>query len=459
MGGESGAGESGGAESERGESAPARQTPPNARSLLHHWFAWSLVLLGGLLAFVMSFAYLHAFLEPTNRLQNLPIGIVNLDRGATAVGEPLQAGDQVVAQATAPQPGSKQPVHWVRFRTQEELERAIRDFDVYGGFVVPADFSQRIATLGTSLGAAPPAAIDVLESSGTGQFGAAVFDRIANTLVPEASSSVRDQVLGKLRTAGVSVPASGITSLGNPVVAHTTDLVPVSSKSGRGLAPFYFALMMTLAGFATTTAVSIGIDVLAGHEEFDVLGHVIRLPDRGASESVRWRAKLVIVMVMAPLAAAAETLMAVHLLGMQNSSTWKLFLFAWLGIAAIASLTLVFLVAFGIIGELVAVIFITIFGVPSALGVYPQYALPSLFRFISGWHPLRYATDGARSITFFDARGAAGLDRAVVVLAIWWVATLLAGWALAAFVDWWSGRRRARAAALAGARAVDAVNA
>jgi len=404
------------------------------------------VLLGGFLAFVMSFAYLHAFLEPTNRLEDLPIGIVNLDRGATALGEPLQAGAQVVEQAVAPQPGARQPVRWVHYRTRAALEHAIRDFDVYGGFVVPTDFSRRIATLGTSLGAAPPARIDVLESSGTGQFGAAVFDRIANTLVPEASTSVRDQVLGKLGSAGVSVPASGIASLGNPVVAHATDLVPVSTRSGRGLAPFYFALMMTLAGFATTTAVSIGIDVLAGHEEFDVLGHVIRLPDRGASESARWRAKLVIVMAMSPLAAAAMTLMAVELLGMQTSSTGKLFLFAWLGIAAVASLTLVFLVAFGIIGELVAVIFITIFGVPSALGVYPQYALPPLFRFISGWHPLRYATDGARAIVFFDARGAAGLDRAVVVLSVWLVATLLAGWALAAFVDWWSGRRRARAA-------------
>ena len=40
----------------------------------------------------MSFSYLHAFLEPTNRLEGLPIGIVNLDRGADALGQRLDAG-------------------------------------------------------------------------------------------------------------------------------------------------------------------------------------------------------------------------------------------------------------------------------------------------------------------------------------------------------------------------------
>ncbi len=420
---------------------------PNARSLLRHWFAWSLVALGGVLAFIMSFSYLHAFLEPTNRLEDVPIGIVNLDRGASALGQELKVGDQVVQQAVAPQPGPKQPVRWVRYRSRAALAHDIRDFNVYGGFVIPADFSARIAALGTALGDAPPARIEVLASSGTGQFGTAVFDRITGTLVPEASAAVRAQVLDQLTAAGLQVPPSGVRTLGTPVVAKTIDLVPVSDKSGRGLAPFYFALMMTLAGFASTTAVSIGIDVLAGHEEFDVLGRIVRFPDRGVTESARWRAKAVIVMAMAPLAALAETVMAVDILGMQTSSAAKLFFFAWLGIAAVAALTLVFLVAFGIIGELVAVIFITIFGVPSALGVYPQYALPPLFQFISDWHPMRFATDGARSIVFFGGRSAAGLGTAIPVLFAYLVGSILAGWGLAKVVDVWTAHHRARQAA------------
>ena len=255
---------------------------------------------------------------------------------------------------------------------------------------------------------------------------------------------MRKQVVDQLQAANAQVPPAGVKTLGTPVVARTVDLVPISDVSGRGLAPFYFALMMTLAGFATTTAVSIGIDVLAGHEEFDVLGRIIRLPDRGANESARWAAKAVIIVVMAPLAALAMTVMAVNILGMQTSSWSNLFLFAWLGITAVAALSLVFLVAFGIIGELVAVIFITIFGVPSALGVYPQYALPPLFRFISDWHPMRFETDGARSIVFFGSRTASGLGTAIPVLFAYLVGSLLPGWALARLVDHWTARHRRR---------------
>jgi uncharacterized phage infection (PIP) family protein YhgE len=136
--------------------------------------------LGGVLALVMSFSYLHAFLEPTNRLEGLPIGILSLDRGADAPGEPLDAGKRVVAEATAPKPGDQQPIRWVHFSSRAAMVRAIRDFDVYGGFVVPADFSENIVALGTARGVAPPARIDVLASSETGQFGTAVFERVTN---------------------------------------------------------------------------------------------------------------------------------------------------------------------------------------------------------------------------------------------------------------------------------------
>jgi uncharacterized phage infection (PIP) family protein YhgE len=165
------------------------------------------------------------------------------------------------------------------------------------------------------------------------------------------------------------------------------------------------------------------------------LGRIIRFPERGITESARWRAKVVLAMAMAPVAALLETVMAVNVLGMDTSSWVKTFLFAWLGIAAIAAITLVFLTAFGILGELVAVIFITIFGVPSALGVFPSYAVPAFFKFTSSWHPMRYATDGARAIIFYGARGGAGLSAAVAVLAAYLVGAVAVGGLIAGVVD------------------------
>ncbi len=408
---------------------------PSARSLWRHPLAWSLVLLAGLLTATMTFSYLYGFLEPTRRLQDFPVGLVNLDRGATFGTEHVDAGAQLVAQATAPLRTSRQPIKWHVLSSRGELVRALRDSNVDGGFVVPADFSERIVTLGLRLGSAPTARLEVLKSSGVGTFGVAVFDRVTQQLVTTASSEIRTQLVARLQQGGAQIAPDSVAALGDPVRAQSTDAVPIGSRSGQGLAPFFFAFIMTLAGFVSATSISIGIDVLAGHEEFDVLGRIIRFPQRGVTESARWRAKLAGVLAMAPIAGLVQTLVAVDLLGMDTSSWTKTFLFAWLGIASIATLALVFLCAFGITGELVAIIFITVFGIPAALGIFPQYAVPPFFRFVSSWHPMRFETDGARAILFFNARGAAGLTDAVWVLLAYLAGAIIVGGLTAGVVD------------------------
>jgi hypothetical protein len=411
-----------------------------ARYLWRHPLAWTLLPLAGVLAATMTFSYLYGSLEPTRRLQDFPVGIVNLDRGATFGTERVNAGTQLVATATTPLRAAHQPVKWHVLSTRSALLRALHDRDVEGGFVVPPDFSARIVTLGMSLGHAPPARIDVLKSSGVGTFGVTVFDQVTQRVVSGASNEVRAQLVSRFQQFGVQIQPTAIAALGDPVRAHSVDAVPIGGRSGAGLSPFFFAFIMTLAGFVAATSISIGMDVLAGHEEFDVLGRIIRYPARGVTESVRWRAKLAAVLAMAPLAALIQTVVAVDLLGMDTSSWTKTFLFAWLGIAAIGALVLVFLCAFGIAGELVAIVFITVLGIPASLGIFPEYAIPSFFRFIASWHPMRFETDGARAILFFNARGTAGLADAVWVLLAYLASSIVVGGLVAAAVDHFRSR-------------------
>jgi hypothetical protein len=113
--------------SRRRRLAPDPARPPDARSLLRRPFAWSVVALGAVLAATMTFSYLYGFLEPTRRLHDLAIGIVNLDRGAAFGGERITAGAQVVAEATRPQPGPVQPIRWRVLRSRAALLRELRD--------------------------------------------------------------------------------------------------------------------------------------------------------------------------------------------------------------------------------------------------------------------------------------------------------------------------------------------
>jgi ABC-type polysaccharide/polyol phosphate export permease len=125
---------------------------------------------------------------------------------------------------------------------------------------------------------------------------------------------------------------------------------------------------------------------------------------------------------------------AVGILGMEVASAPKAYAVGVLGAVTVGMVALVFLTLFGLAGELLGILFTTIFGVPSALGVYPAPAMPGVFRFIASWHPMRYLTDALRSIAFFGASGA-GLGRAVVIISLWLVGALVAGAVSALLLD------------------------
>lgn len=147
-----------------------------------------------------------------------------------------------------------------------------------------------------------------------------------------------------------------------------------------------------------------------------------------------WGLKLAATLAMTTLAGWLVTAMAIGILGMSAGSTWKVGLFAVLGVTMSAMITLTLLTAFGIPGELFAFFFAVIFGVPSAGGVYPVQALPTFFRFLHAWMPLRYLTDGSRALIYFNGADL-GLTRAVVVLSAYAVGALLVGAAMAWRID------------------------
>lgn len=101
-----------------------------------------------------------------------------------------------------------------------------------------------------------------------------------------------------------------------------------------------------------------------------------------------------------------------------------------LGVLALAWLTLAVITGFGELGLLVAVLATTIFGVPSARGVYPVEAMPAFFRAL-GFLPMRWIVDGARASFYFDGRGAAGLQGSIIVLSFYIVGSLACGVAIA----------------------------
>jgi YhgE/Pip-like protein len=96
---------------------------------------------------LIFYAYLAAVASPQENLKDLPIALVNEDRGADLAGEDVNLGDRVVENVTNPDSPAAGTVDWVRPDTRGEALKAIGNGEYYGAIVIPEDYTQRISGL------------------------------------------------------------------------------------------------------------------------------------------------------------------------------------------------------------------------------------------------------------------------------------------------------------------------
>lgn len=397
------------------------------RTWLRRPLTWAAVVVAGLLGAVLTSSYIGGFLDPMGNLSDAPIGFVNEDAGTNVAGQNIAAGEQIQQAVTSNTDGGR--IGWRVLTSRSEAERLIRDNELWGALVVPSSFSADLAAIGTAAAsgaAAPQAKIDVLENEASGLFQDSFFTELSNTAIAAASQEANQQLVGLLDQGQITIAPDAAVALGEPVVADQHRTVALPPKAGRGLAPFYLAVMIGLSGFLAASIANIVIDLQRGTDKLELLGRDLTFAVADGTPWARFVTKATCTVLGAGLGGLLAVLTAVGILGMDVSSAPKAYAVGVLGAVSVGMVSLLFLILFGMVGELLGVLFTTIFGVPSALGVYPSEAIPGFFDWISSWHPLRYLTDAMRSVAFFGGSGA-GLGKAVTVLALWLaVATLLA---------------------------------
>lgn len=373
------------------------------------------LVLASIAALATAFGYLGGFLDPDGNARDMPLALVNEDQGAT-LGQSVEFGGQVVAQIRAPNAALGRKVKWTVLPSRQAALDGIAQDRYFAALVVPADFSRRLVGIATATTSVPvPARIEVLTNPASGSYAGTFSQTVATTAVDTVARLTSAKLADALTGAGVRLTPAAARVLGRPVEATITVAHPLGSNTGRGIAPFYFAVVLTLVGIIGATVAGTAVDVAAGRVSLELVGHEVRRPRLESSPGRLWRAKVGATLLIAVASAWLVTWMGVGVLGMQVANVWALGAFATLAVTMSSMITLALLIAFGVAGELLAVFFTTIFGVPSAGGVYPLQAMPGFFRFLHAWLPLRYVTDGTRALIFFNGADV-GLARAVWVL-------------------------------------------
>ncbi|MCZ9354475.1 YhgE/Pip domain-containing protein [Streptomyces mutabilis] len=143
-----------------------------------------------LLPLLYGALYLWSFWDPYGRLDRVPVALVNDDRGATADGEKLTAGDDITEGLR-----ESEVFDWHEV-SAAEARRGVEDGTYYLSLTMPADFSHRIAS---SAGESPETgALQVRTNDANnyivGQISRTVFAEVREAASSKASRSFLDRI-------------------------------------------------------------------------------------------------------------------------------------------------------------------------------------------------------------------------------------------------------------------------
>jgi YhgE/Pip-like protein len=397
------------------------------------WIASGLIT--GVLALLFAVLYVGANIDPAGHMKNLPVGLVNADKGAAVDGKQVNLGAQITDSIKKSTAGGDK-IDW-KVMDEREVKEELGKGKLYGALVVPADFTSSVSALTGTTAAETPVrpALTVLTNQSAGSLGSSLA-RVATTQAAESASlHIGKELTAQTGAQQAKLPAAARVLLADPAAVTVKDGHPLDSHSGLGLTAFYYALALVVVGMLSANVISGQVDHTLGYTHND-LGP-LRL-HRPLIRATRVQTLAISSTLMAALSLLMGTLVmvgAVGIMGMDASHLPLLWLYSVCAVAVSGIGALTLLAVFGTPGMLVATLVFIGMAVPTANATTPIQALPGFYRFLAEFEPLRQIAGGIRSILYYGAQGDAGLTRGWVMMAVGLVAAALFGFGVLGWYD------------------------
>ncbi|WP_043718927.1 YhgE/Pip domain-containing protein [Nocardia asiatica] len=394
-----------------------------------------------LLMALLSVMYLGYVVDPEKNLHDLPLAVVDQDVGDTLAGQPADVGRQITEALTANIPADKVDLRVVGIT---EAQRLLRDGKIYGAIVIPSDFTKRLAILGAASvvpGQVDRPVITVETNPRTGAYATQITLRIAEQALDQVNVTVGRQLTAavdeQLRSSGAPAPQPAGASrllLAEPIDVVIAPYRPLPEGTGGGLSAFFYTLLILLAGFTGAMIIHTMVDASLGFTPTEYGPWYVHYPPTPISRLRTLLLKWGVLAIAAPIVSAVFLAVATAL-DMPIDKALLLFLYSTFAMLAVGVTALSILAAFGAAGMLVNLILFIVLGLPSAGGTVPIEATPTYFAWLSTFEPMHQVFLGVRAILYFEAGGAAGLERGIWMTLLGLVIGLCGGAAVTAFYD------------------------
>ncbi|MEY9995469.1 YhgE/Pip-like protein [Streptomyces sp. V4I8] len=389
----------------------------------------------GVLALLFAVFYVGANIDPVGHTKELPVGLVNADKGAAVAGQQVNLGARITESIKKSTAGGDR-IDW-KVMGEKEMKEELGKGKLFGALVVPADFTSSVTALTGTAPAGTPArpTLTVLTNQSAGSVGSGLARTATTQAAENASRQLGKQLTAQTGAQQAKLPAAARVLLADPAAVTVEDGHPLASHSGLGLTAFYYALTLVVVGMLSANVISGQVDHALGYTHNDM--GPLRL-HRPLIRATRVQTLAISSTLMAGLSLLMGTLVmagAVGIMGMDASHLPLLWLYSVCAIAVSGIGALTLLAVFGTPGMLVVTLVFIGMAVPTAGATTPIEALPGFYRFLAEFEPLRQITGGIRSILYYDAQGDAGLTRGWVMMAVGLTAAALFGFGVTRWYD------------------------
>ncbi|MFF4160229.1 YhgE/Pip domain-containing protein [Streptomyces sp. NPDC001678] len=397
------------------------------------WIGTGLIL--AVVSTLFALLYVGGNVNPKGNLRDLPVALVNSDKGLDANGKHLNFGEQVVSGIKKSAEGNKS-FDW-QVLSRQEADKKLGQGKLYGAIVVPQNFTAAVSGLTSPQQQAQPArpALTVLTNQSAGSFGSSMASQATQKAAHGASAQLGKQLLDRAAAQKAPLAPAAKLMLADPVSVQVADGHPLGTHSAMGLSAFYYALVLVVCGMLGANAITNQVDTALGYLHSDFGPFRMRQPLRHTSRVRTLAIGSLLMLAFSVVMGSIVEGATVGILGMDASHLGLLWVYSVATIAVVGISALTLLSVFGVPGMLLSAIVFVAMAVPSSGATVPLEALPGFFRWLSEFEPLRQITGGMRSILYYGAQADAGLTRAWISMGIALVVALLFGFGVTRFYD------------------------
>ncbi|MEH7253473.1 ABC transporter permease [Neobacillus niacini] len=381
------------------------------------WFPiWCILIL----MLIMVGVYIPAFGGANKNLTDVPLIIVNEDKG--------KAGDRILLNLIKTQNGNS--FKWDVVKTKEKALNDLKNNQAYGALVIPADYSKQLSKVHDLLisgnGVGKPAKLDILLNEGVGQSASMIASNTLQTVASATSNGISGHFKSELNEKGITLSPMNASLLDRPVQFTMKNVLGLPVNLNKGMTPFVMSIIASITGL-------VGTNMIRGYLEKS--NGILRKKGYPLPESQILQSALLLAIL---LAFCGSLILQISVFGffgsVHASSIWYIFLFS-----LFCCLTMLFLfkaVALLLGGWGILVMFpINFMGIFSSGGAIPLSTLPTVHRFFSLILPTRYMVDGMRALLYYQGRMEAGLREALGALSIYFVVSLALIFAFISFAQ------------------------